>query len=390
MPDGIIETLTNTGWRLGLRAVHGRSVAGGGRAPRNRAQMQDYVAQALPFQSGLSFPIEACTGKGDTSIAGWALPPMGSPYGKADSWKGRGNMVPVAVDWGIPGFDEALVEALAPFNGQDPQWNLEEMKNKIGQKIAKASKKFATDERVSQRGTATHAKALIEDFVDAAMGAVSAGCYDRPWFLKVNFAGPLLAAVLHTFQGAKIFTRTLAPMLERHVEEGLFKWAEEERLQRVMWEALAASGVKESYQKKANQHLQKAYDEAHIKAPYGSTTAELPQLALLQDFVKGWMSDFVGRAWDVLAHGVGSGSATRDEQILFLTVLFQNLTAAACLPHDLTVLIETPPPSPWAFIAVSAEAVFAEIDVAEEQAAKRRKSLQESKGWGKGQVSACA
>merc|ERR550525_1550986 len=95
---------------------------------------------------------------------------------------------------------------------------------------------------------------------------------------------------------------------------------------------------------------------------------------MLQDFVKGWMTEFVTRSWDVLQHGVGSGNgSSRDEKVLFVTVLFQLLTDAtnACLPHALTSLIGTPPPSPWPFIAETSEAVFAEIDKQSEGTARK-------------------
>merc|ERR1712187_638068 len=57
-----------------------------------------------------------------------------------------------------------------------------------------------------------------------------------------------------------------------------------------------------------------------------------------------------------------------------VTVLFQNLTDSrnAALPHELTALIETPPPSPWTFIAEVAENVFEEGDAARQKRAKER------------------
>jgi hypothetical protein len=276
---------------------------------------------------------------------------------------GKGKPNP-AQDWGVPGFQEALQEALSPHVDLEPQWTLEEMCNRVGTKIFKAAKKFASDERATNRGTATQAKALIEEFVDSAMGAVSAGCYDKPWFSKANFTAPLLAITLHTLQGAKIFSRTLAPMVEKFVEESVFKYFEEERIQKAMWDACELSGVKETHIKKASQHLQKAYDDAHFKAPYGTTQGETPAISLLQDFVKGWMSDFVGRAWDIIENGTNTGGPGKEAGVLFCTVLFQNLTDAnmACLPNDITSLIETPPPSPWPFVAQCAETVFNELE----------------------------
>ena len=49
------------------------------------------------------------------------------------------------------------------------------------------------------------------------------------------------------------------------------------------------------------------------KAPYGTTSNESPELAVLQDFVKGWMSDFIGKGWDVLENGLSDGS--KDAQV---------------------------------------------------------------------------
>merc|ERR1712217_10680 len=104
----------------------------------------------------------------------------------------------------------------------------------------------------------------------------------KPWLFKVNFGGPLLAAALHTFQGAKIFTRVLAPMLEKYIEDAIFRWSEEERVQKAMRDAVEGCGVKESFQKKTLGHLQKAYDEVYFNAPYGTSEGETPEMSMLQ------------------------------------------------------------------------------------------------------------
>merc|ERR1712187_12651 len=146
---------------------------------------------------------------------------------------------------------------------------------------------------------------------------------------------------------------------------------------KAMFDAVVASGVKENMQKKASQHLAKAYDKAHINAPYGSTTADTAELGMLQDFVKGWMTEFLTLAsWDVMKYGIetSGGKPSKGDQILFMTVLFQNLTDArnAALPHELTSLIETPPPSPWAFIAETADSVFAIVEQKEQEEAAKK------------------
>merc|ERR1712032_965877 len=109
------------------------------------------------------------------------------------------------------------------------------------------------------------------------------------------------------------------------------------------------------------------------------------ELGMLQDFVKGWMVEFVTLAlWDILDKGIATsqGRANRGDQVLFLTVLFQNLTDArnAALPHELTSLIETPPPSPWQFISECSETVYNEVEAAN-KAASMKSSIG---GWSSG------
>merc|ERR1711920_802638 len=171
-------------------------------------------------------------------------------------------------------------------------------------------------------------------------------------------------------------------MVEKFIEEAIFKYFEEERIEKAMREALELSGLSDKHLKKAVKNLYEAYDEAHFKAPYGTTQGETPAISLLQDFVKGWMTDFVGRSWDIIEHGTNQGSSGKEGGILFATVLFQNLTDAsmACLPNDITSLIEKPPPSPWPFVAQCAEAVFTELETTSQGPSKRFKGGCKGKG----------
>merc|ERR1740121_903202 len=211
-------------------------------------------------------------------------------------------------DWGVPGFGQALAEAVMPvghtgaFNADE----VEDIKNKLGKKILKAASKFSTDERLQETCTGLQARAIVEEYVDHSAGAVSQAFYDKPWLEKVNLAAPLLASCLHTFAGAKIWTRTLAPMLPKYIEEALFRYAEEERITKAMFDAVVGSGVKESHHKKAATHLANTYSIAHIKAPYGATSADSAEIGMLQDFVKGWMMEFIDYASDVLSWGIST------------------------------------------------------------------------------------
>merc|ERR1739848_310664 len=188
------------------------------------------------------------------------------------------------------------------------------MGNLIGGKMVKTAKKYNRDER-------------REEFVEATMNALNGNISDKPWWGEVNFCGPLLALALFTFDGAKVFRRTVGPMMEKYIEAGIFLYREEERIQRVMGEALDASGLKENYKKKAMKHLGASFDEQHFKAPYKTVGGETEAIGYLKAFIKGWMDDFCQRAWDILENGIGKddNGSSRDEKVLFATVVFQAL-----------------------------------------------------------------
>lgn len=289
---------------------------------------------------------------------------------------------------GIPGLQEALLEALAPVAHMDPAWTIDEMMKRVHSYFTKAAKKYEGDERAAARGTSVQAQALIEEFVSNALGAVGAACYDKQWFTEADFSGALMVTAMFTFRGGKLFSRTLGPVLKRYVDDGVFRYREEERIQKAMWDAVEVSGLADNYQKKACKQLQVAYDDAHMAAPYGSSTAATPELGLVQDFVSCWMKSFVAKSWDVLENGVTGG---KDEQFAFLTTLFQYLTDPnrSCLPHDLAAQLETPPPESWGYIGECAMKIFQEM---EEEAAQRKArkdawktyNANAAKGWGKG------
>jgi hypothetical protein len=286
---------------------------------------------------------------------------------------------PGAAEAGIPGLTESLMECLAKVAHLDTSWDLEEMIKRVHSYFTKAAKQFENDDRAQQRGSAVQAQSLIEEFVSSAMGAVAAACYDKSWFTEADFSGALMVTAMYTFRGGKLFCRTLGPVLKRYVDDGVFRYREEERIQKCMWDAVANSGLADSYTKKATKHLQAAYCEAHMAAPYGSTTAETPEMGLVCDFVKCWMNEFVQKAWDVLEHGVNGG---KDEQFAFLTTLFQYLSDPdrSCIPHDLAAQLGSPPPQKWAFIGEMAMQIFKDM----EEAAQARKAKYRKNDWGKG------
>jgi hypothetical protein len=300
-------------------------------------------------------------------MPGQGLKGSGKPVGKSSA----PAPAPVVDTWTIPGLSEALDECLAPWLPMEIQWTPEEVKKKISTKITKAAGKFAKEDRVAGRATTTQAQSLVEEFVESTMSAVSGGFYERDYFPKIDFSAPMLAAVLFAFKDGKVFLRTLMPMVPLYVQEGLDKWHEEERIQKVMWEVLELCAVKDEYRKKCNKALISSFDDAFMKSPYGTNTAlgETAGMCMLKDYVRGWMTEFVGKGWEVIVNG--STAATRDEQILFVTVLFQHLTDPNqhCLPREVVAQLDGLPDAPWSYIAETAEIIFKE----NENPAKRRK-----------------
>lgn len=276
--------------------------------------------------------------------------------------------------WGIPGLAQSLSDVLGPIADEEPE--VQEINKKISQRIQKVSDRFIKDERLTQKLSATNAKALIEEFIEHIMGSISGAYYDKPWASKVSFSQPLLLVVLHTFQSAKIFNRVLKPQIIKYIEDGFNRWQEDARIEQNMQEAISVSGIQEAYVKKANKQIMESYNEAHFNAPYGTTTNDSPELAVLQDFVKGWMKEFCDRAWDVLEHGC-PGEASREASISLLAVLFQNLLDpnVACMPHEIASEVANSlgglPASPWPFIDEAANAVYAESEAQNAPRAKR-------------------
>jgi hypothetical protein len=197
------------------------------------------------------------------------------------------------------------------------------------------------------------AQALIEEFTEKIMAALAALCYDKPWLHDIYLSEAIALAAISIFKGGALFKRTVAPIVVTHVDEAIFRYREEERHTRVMWEAVSAVGIKPDYLKKANKHLTTSFEAAHISAKYGTSPAITPELGMVQDFVQAWLSEFTHRAWDVLNNGLHV--ATPEQQIAVVTALFQYLCNPhhSCLPSDLTRQLDTPPPENWDFCATA-------------------------------------
>lgn len=293
----------------------------------------------------------------------------GKGWGKGGGW-GKDAFQ----EQGIPGLAEAWKEAFEPIKSDEPQIN--EVTKQLTKKVWQVVDKYQKDEKAKQKLTQTAAKAYVEEYVEHIMSVVFNVLYEKAWFGKVNFTQPLLVIVLYTFQDGKIFTRTLKPQVVNYVEAGFFKWSEEARVDRAMKEAVDNLGVKGEWQKKCLQALTKSYEDAHFQAPYGTTHSDCGELAVLQDFVKGWMTLFIDRAWDVMEDGLSSNS--RDVQVATVSSLFQSLLDpnVACMPSEIatqvTAVLGGLPAAPWSFIDECAMSVFAENDAKAQQEAERK------------------
>merc|ERR1712072_1052251 len=161
------------------------------------------------------------------------------------------------------------------------------------------------------------------EFTEKIMGALSTACYEKPWLLEIYLSESIALAAINTFKGGALFKRTVAPIIVTHVDEAIFRFREEERHTRVMWDSVSSVGIKADYLKKANKHLTTAFEAAHISAKYGTSPSTSPELGMVQYFVTAWLSELMKRAWDVLNNGINS--PTPDQQCGVATTLFQYL-----------------------------------------------------------------
>jgi len=254
-----------------------------------------------------------------------------------------------------------LTEAFETAGVTSAEEDMEELVKKVENAASKQANKFYSDERTNQKMTASQAKAYVEEFVENVMGALSNFLYEKPWFEKVSWNGVLLMLVFHTFENGKIFTRTLKSEVMQFIDDGILAWSEEERVVRSLWVGLETSGITENHYKKANQHLMKSYDEAHFSSPYSieSNGSLTPELAAVQEFVKGWMGIFASKGSNILENGLAD--ANKATKVACLTALFQHLMDPnnPCLPLKLQPAL---PAAPWSFIEQSANEVIAEQD----------------------------
>lgn len=270
----------------------------------------------------------------------------------------------------IPGLREALFEALTPVAHMDNGWGLEEMVRRVQSYFTKAAKKFENDDRLQARGTAVEARALIEDLVSTAMGAVAAACYDKVWFMEADFSGALMVVTMHTIGGAKVLCRTLGPLLKRYIDDSVFKYKEEERVQKVMWDAIVGTGLNDNYHKRINKALLAAYDEAHMNAHYGECLAQSAEVGSAMAFIKFWIEDFADKSWDIIeAALVGN----RQARYAFLAGLFHYMTdpQRSILPHEVLRQLLGPVPQNWDFIDTQVHEVVNKLEQAQVKRLKR-------------------
>lgn len=260
--------------------------------------------------------------------------------------------------WGgeIEGFKEALCEAFQAAGVANEEEDVEDVMKRIVNAAKKQAKKFGEDERASSKMNAAQCKAFIAEVVESTMAAFANSLYEKSWFEKVPWNGVLLMMVLHTFHTGKIFTRVLKPEIIQCIDEGLMAWSEEERVTRVIWGAVDSANIEEKQKKKANQHLMKAYDEAHMLTPFSSSREDVSaEVASIKDFVHAFMKHFAHAGYSVLENGLQDTS--KAGQAATLTMMFQQLLSpdSPCVPLSMQPSL---PAAPWSFIEECATEVI--------------------------------
>jgi hypothetical protein len=323
-----------------------------------------------PYAGLGGFGMDPFAGKGgyggfdggcDGGAKGKGKSKSGSGWGQGGTGRAGGNP---ANSWGaeIPGFKEALLETLTEVGVTADTEDVEEILKKCESAAQKSAKKFYNDERAGTKMTGSQCKAFLGEFIEAVMGAMTNSFYDKVWFEKVAWNGALLMLVANTFANGKIFTRLLKTDIMPFIDDGLLAWSEEERVTRQFWKAVEAGGIQAgNHQKKANLHLGKAYDEAHFNTPFGSQengSSLTPEVVMLQEFVKGWMSIFAQKAYSVLENGLEDCSPAG--QSTALKAIFEVLMDpdSPCLPLSLQPSL---PSAPWSYLETAATEVIAEL-----------------------------
>lgn len=277
----------------------------------------------------------------------------GSRNRRGNRGRRRGSGASTAY-WGpeIEGFEEALLEAftVAGVNAVEPDAEIRATIGKIMNVGNDNSQKFSRDDRASQRMSAAHAKAFVGEFIETVMTGLSNFLYEKSWFEKLSWNGPLLMLTQHTFSSGKIFTRILQTDVLQVVDEGLLAWSEEERIVKVVWASLDSAGVQGKHRKTASKAMREAYDDAFFSSPFGSSMHHggTPEQITIMDFVKGWMTAFIARGGaNVLQNGIPDTSF--NGQISSLAIIFATLMdpSSPCLPIHLQPSL---PAAPWWYI----------------------------------------
>jgi len=272
----------------------------------------------------------------------------------ASEW--RGNPVN---SWGaeIPGLKDALKEAFES-SGIPIEDDFEDLFLKIQGVCQKQAKKYYNDTRTKEKMNAAQARSYVCELVESIMGSLSSQLYDKSWFTQIAWNASLVYVVYYTFTDRyACFTRIMKTDIGGFIDDGLLAWSEEERIQKAAWSALEAGGIAEGSKKRANQHLLKSYDDAHYNSPFGSTAGTSTETANVQEFVKGWMEIFCGKAHGVLENGLQDSSPAG--QVAALTNMWQAMLDPnnPCLPVSLQPHL--PATTPWPYIETCAAEIMA-------------------------------
>lgn len=345
---------------------------------QDNSTMAQFMTTMLAQQQGFGFGGQK-GGDGDGGKGAW-----GGKGGKDGQWPPK-KKGPPSGDAGIVGLCAAMQDALAPTAHLEPDMSIQDLAFKVCGYVGKTASKYwgaEDDTRFTSKCSMVKAQAIIEEFVTDCMHAIAAGCSEKPWFAEANLTDGLVHAVTGTFvnKQAAFLQKCPKPILQKTVDDTVARYREEERIQRGLWDAVSASGLDKNQKKKCFQHLQSAYDRAHMQAAFGSTTCDPAEFGLVQDFVKCWMEDFVGRAHYLLSDGV---SPDAEEQYAFLTTLFQHLSAPeqCCLPFELVSQPGAMPPDSWEYIAELSLA----LTKAQDEGPKKKKRRTGGGGYGGGE-----
>lgn len=351
---------------------------------------------AIPTQSNCKGPTKGgriavptqSSSKGPTKGGGPAIPSV-SNFGKRGSKgslavsalskggkKGNKGSIAVAIQHLSPeevanqvhgALHEAIWEAVQPIAEMEETWSPEELRKRIVRYLYKG---FAAEEL-----TALPWSQAVQQFAEKSTQAYAGVCSDKPWFHELDIAPALVSAsfcLACACEGGSI--RPQIQQVEAVVTEWHHMWLSKARVDKFLWETIqSVFPVEEKSQTKIQNALSKSYGPAYVAARLKGRPAK--DFRHAERFVKGWVHDAIGRAWN----GVADNEQVLNESTVvefFQTLVAPYDSSDSCVPSPLVAGLERSPEEWGAFLQETVRAWYDECENPPSPGTKKKRKKQ--------------